>query len=140
MSKVKAQKLILSIMFPMKFNPSELCKLNVFLDILSGNREIAIGPGLTCTTSIYSASARTFFGQNNQRIHPTFDNASIKRSINEQLLGSGASDNKPLIWLLQMISIVTKENSKGNKTVPEKVATTCTEDGHKQTTKTSTTI
>ena len=27
-----------------------------------------------------------------------------------------------------------------NKTVPEKVATTCTEDGHKQTTKTSTTI
>jgi len=33
-----------------------------------------------------------------------------------------------------------KLNSKGNKTVPEKVATTCTEDGHKQTTKTSTTI
>ena len=32
------------------------------------------------------------------------------------------------------------ERSKGNKTVPEKVATTCTEDGHKQTTKTSTTI
>ena len=32
------------------------------------------------------------------------------------------------------------EHSKGNKTVPEKVATTCTEDGHKQTTKTSTTI
>ena len=31
------------------------------------------------------------------------------------------------------------EHSKGNKTVPEKVATTCTEDGHKQTTKTSTT-
>ena len=27
------------------------------------------------------------------------------------------------------------EHSKGNKTVPEKVATTCTEDGHKQTTK-----
>ena len=26
------------------------------------------------------------------------------------------------------------EHSKGNKTVPEKVATTCTEDGHKQTT------
>ena len=34
----------------------------------------------------------------------------------------------------------SKEHSKGNKTVPEKVATTCTEDGHKQTTKTSTTI
>ena len=32
------------------------------------------------------------------------------------------------------------EHSKGNKTVPEKVATACTEDGHKQTTKTSTTI
>jgi len=32
------------------------------------------------------------------------------------------------------------EHSKGNKTVPEKVATTCTEDGHKQTTKTRTTI
>ena len=32
------------------------------------------------------------------------------------------------------------EHSKGNKTVPEKVATNCTEDGHKQTTKTSTTI
>jgi len=30
------------------------------------------------------------------------------------------------------------EHSKGTKTVPEKVATTCTEDGHKQTTKTST--
>jgi hypothetical protein len=29
---------------------------------------------------------------------------------------------------------------KGNKTVPEKVATTRTEDGHKQNTKTSTTI
>ena len=32
------------------------------------------------------------------------------------------------------------EHSKRNKTVTEKVATTCTEDGHKQTTKTSTTI
>jgi len=32
------------------------------------------------------------------------------------------------------------EHSKGNKTVREKGATTCTEDGHKQTTKTSTTI
>jgi len=29
------------------------------------------------------------------------------------------------------------EHSEGNKTVPEKVATACTEDGHKQTTKTS---
>ena len=34
----------------------------------------------------------------------------------------------------------SKEHSKGNKTVLEKVATTCTEDGHKQNTKTSTTI
>jgi len=32
------------------------------------------------------------------------------------------------------------EHSKRNKTVPEKVATTCIEDGHKQTNKTSTTI
>jgi len=32
------------------------------------------------------------------------------------------------------------EHSKGNKTVPGKVATRRTEDGHKQTTKTSTTI
>ena len=32
------------------------------------------------------------------------------------------------------------EHSKGNKTVPEKVATTRTEDGHGQTTKTSTAI
>ena len=35
---------------------------------------------------------------------------------------------------------VSTKHSKGNKTVPEKVATTRTEDGHKQTTKTSTTI
>ena len=32
------------------------------------------------------------------------------------------------------------EHSKGNKTVPGKVATTYTEDGQKQTTKTSTTM
>jgi len=32
------------------------------------------------------------------------------------------------------------EHSKRNKTVPDKVATTCTEDGHIETTKTSTTI
>jgi len=32
------------------------------------------------------------------------------------------------------------EYSKGNKTVPGKVATTHTEDGHKQDTKTNTTI
>jgi len=32
------------------------------------------------------------------------------------------------------------EHSKGNKTVPEKVAKTRTEDGHKETTKTSTTV
>ena len=32
------------------------------------------------------------------------------------------------------------EHSEGNKTVPGKVATTCTEDGHKQTNKTSTKI
>jgi len=32
------------------------------------------------------------------------------------------------------------EHSKGNKRVPEKLATTRTEDGHKQNTKTSTTV
>jgi hypothetical protein len=32
------------------------------------------------------------------------------------------------------------EHSKGNKTVPEKVATTRTEDGHRQNTKTGTAI
>jgi len=32
------------------------------------------------------------------------------------------------------------EHGKGNKRVPGKVATACTEDGHKQTTKTSNTI
>jgi len=32
------------------------------------------------------------------------------------------------------------EHGKGNKTVPVKVTTTCTEDGHKQTAKTGTTI
>jgi hypothetical protein len=32
------------------------------------------------------------------------------------------------------------EHSKGNKTVPEKMATTYTEDGHKQNTETSTAI
>ena len=37
-------------------------------------------------------------------------------------------------------TITLLRHSKGNKTVPGKVATTCTEDGHKQTTKTSTTI
>jgi len=40
----------------------------------------------------------------------------------------------------QCIKNGSTEHSKGNKTVPGKVATTCTEDGHKQTTKTSTTI
>ena len=32
------------------------------------------------------------------------------------------------------------EHNKGNKTLPEKGATICTEDGHKQITKTSTKI
>jgi len=34
----------------------------------------------------------------------------------------------------------SKEHSRGNETVPGKVATTRTEDGHKKNTKTSTTI
>jgi len=53
----------------------------------------------------------------------TFElNITIKKRIN--VLGKNGST----------------EHSKGSKTVPEKVATTCTEDGHKQTTKTSTTM
>jgi hypothetical protein len=32
------------------------------------------------------------------------------------------------------------EHSKGNKTVPAKVATTCTEDGHRQTAKAGTAL
>jgi hypothetical protein len=40
---------------------------------------------------------------------------------------------------LKLITVL-QEHSKGNKTVPEKVATTRTEDGHKQNTKISTTI
>ena len=35
---------------------------------------------------------------------------------------------------------MSTEHSKRNKTVPEKATTTCTENRHKQTTKTSTTI
>jgi hypothetical protein len=35
---------------------------------------------------------------------------------------------------------VSTEHSKGNKTIPEKMATICTEDGHKKNNKTSTTI
>ena len=34
----------------------------------------------------------------------------------------------------------SREHSKGNKIVPVKVATTRTDDGHKQTNKTNTTI
>jgi len=40
----------------------------------------------------------------------------------------------------QYIRQKTETQNKGNKTIPEKVAKICTEDGHKQTTKTSTTI
>jgi hypothetical protein len=35
---------------------------------------------------------------------------------------------------------IRKKHSKGNKIVPAKVATTCTEDGHKQTTKAGTAL
>ena len=41
---------------------------------------------------------------------------------------------------LTNLRIISTEHSKRNETVPEKVAATCTEDGHKQNTKTSTTI
>jgi len=43
---------------------------------------------------------------------------------------------------VELEELITEDIKKAmrNKTVPEKVATTCTEDGHKQTTKISTTI
>jgi len=44
------------------------------------------------------------------------------------------------IYFLVYLSILLFPNSKGNKTVPGKVATTHTEDGHRQNTKTSITI
>jgi len=43
-------------------------------------------------------------------------------------------------WTQTVYQNGSTEHSKGNKTVPGKVATTCTENGHKQTTKTNTTI
>ena len=42
--------------------------------------------------------------------------------------------------LLHYMENGSTEHSKGKKTVPRKVATTRTEDGHKQNTKTSTTV
>jgi len=54
------------------------------------------------------------------------------------LLGITKLDKEKNQCIRQKNGII--EHSKGNKTVPEKVATTCTEDGHKETTKTSTTI
>ena len=49
---------------------------------------------------------------------------------------------QPLLGHLQVLRTEqnSTDHSKGNKTLPGKVATTRTEDGHKQTTKTSTTI
>jgi len=48
-------------------------------------------------------------------------------------------------WIKKRINVLGGKNgsteySKGNKTVPGKVATTRTEDGHKQNTKTSVTL
>jgi hypothetical protein len=55
--------------------------------------------------------------------------------------------NLDIICLLGITKLVkvreknrSTEHSTGNKTVAGKVATTCTEDGHKQNTNTSTTI
>ena len=76
--------------------------------------------------------------------------AWVLKNREEQL--SEAAEMKFLRHLLEItklekenINVLGKkkngtEHSKGNKTVPGKVATTCTEDGHKQTTKTNTTI
>jgi len=48
--------------------------------------------------------------------------------------------NRNLLVFWNFAKNRSTEHGKGNKTVPEKVATTRTEDGHKQNTKTSTTI
>ena len=55
------------------------------------------------------------------------------------LLGITKLDKEKRINVLGKKHGSTKHN-KGNKILPEKVATTRTEDGHKQNTKTSTTI
>jgi len=52
------------------------------------------------------------------------------------LLGITKLDKESMYWAKNR----STEHTKGNRTVAEKVATTCTEDGHKETTKTSTTI
>jgi len=48
--------------------------------------------------------------------------------------------NKEHLDLYMLEKNRSTEHSEGNKTVPEKVATTRTEDGHKQNNKTSTTL
>jgi len=45
-----------------------------------------------------------------------------------------------ILWTQTDYQNRSTEHSKGNKRVPEKVATTCIENGHKETTKTSTAI
>ena len=56
------------------------------------------------------------------------------------LLGITNLDKKRINVLSKKKKKGNTEHSKGNKTELEKVATTCTEDGHRQTTKTSTTV
>jgi len=55
-----------------------------------------------------------------------------------QLLGITKLDKEKNQRIRQKNGIT--ERSEGKKTLPEKLAITCTEDGHKQTSKTSTTI
>ena len=64
---------------------------------------------------------------------------ATKMKFLKQLLGITKLDKEKNQCIGQKKNGST-EHSNGNKTVPEKVATACTEDGHKQTTKTSTTI
>ena len=92
-----------------------------------------------CKRSDVSCSRNTL---KKKKIHPN--------TIGEQRLE--AAQTKFLRHLLgitkldkKRINVLGKKNgstehSKGNKTVPGKVATTHTEDGHKENTKTSTTI
>jgi hypothetical protein len=67
---------------------------------------------------------------------------STFRSSTDEIFETPTWNNKNSIK--KRINVLSKygstEHSKGNKRVPEKVATTRTEDRHKQTTKTSTTI
>lgn len=71
--------------------------------------QTAVCPSVTC--SIYASTARAYCGENNQRTRPTLKLCFDKTQYNEQHFASGASENIPLIWLLQMrLPAMVKEN------------------------------